>query len=174
MLKYFCFISLLSLSFTLQVGSVFPSIIGESLDGKSISIPEKTKGKKTLVGMAYSQKAEADLTTWYQPMYDKFIAKVGMFDSFYDVNVYFIAMFTGANQAAYEPALKKLRSDPNKELFPYIVFYKGDEEPYVGALNMKDKNSPYFFVLDENGKILYATSGSFSEKKMEDIEAVLE
>jgi len=44
----------------------------------------------------------------------------------------------------------------------------------VGALNMKDKNSPYFFVLDENGKILYATSGSFSEKKMEDIEAVLE
>ena len=32
----------------------------------------------------------------------------------------------------------------------------------------------YFFVLDKDGKILYATSGKYLAKKMDEIEAVME
>ena len=39
---------------------------------------------------------------------------------------------------------------------------------------MVEKNLPYFFVLDEEGKIVYATSGLYSEKKMSNIEEILD
>lgn len=166
---------LIALSFIVgPEGSVFPALSGETLEGKNVSLPADVAGKKTLVGMAYSAKAEEALMTWYQPVYDKFIAKLGMFDKDYDVNLYFIPMYIGLKQAAYESTKKKLRESNRKDLFPYILFYKGELSPYDAVLGLKDKNQPYFFVLDEKGKVIYHTTGNFTETKMEEIEALLQ
>jgi|JI9StandDraft_1071089.scaffolds.fasta_scaffold423390_1 hypothetical protein len=151
----------------------FPAISGEGLDGKKISLPVDCAGKKTLVGMAYSAKAQDALVSWYEPMFDKFVSKVGMFDYQYDVNLYFIPMFIGLKQSLYDATLKDLKSQNRKDLYPYVMFYKGDLAPYDEQLNMKDKNIPYLFVLNERGDIIHATNGNFSESKMEAIEEVL-
>jgi hypothetical protein len=175
-MKKILLVSLVGLAFNAlgQVGTLFPSLAGETLEARALSIPEDCKGKITLVGMAWSKKSEEILNTWYTPMYDKFVLKRGMFDSRYDVNMFFVPMYTGMKKAAYETTLKQLRESNRKDLFPYILFYKGSMEPYEKPLKLDDEALPYFFVLDEEGKILYATSGSFSEKKMEAVEAVLE
>lgn len=165
---------LLFYSLTNSNGKTFPSLNGETLEGKSVSLPADSKGKKTLIGMAYSAKAEEALMTWYQPIFDKFVSKVGMFDGDYDVNLYFIPMYIGLKQVAYDASLKKLKESNRKDLFPYILFYKGELAPYDKELEMTDKEVPYFFVLDESGKILYSAKGMFTDKKMEEIEAVLE
>lgn len=123
--------------------------------------------------MAYSSKVEEDLSSWYEPIYDKFVAKRGMFDKDYDVNLYFVPMYIGLKQAAYESTLKELKKSNRKDLFPYILFYKGSLEPYDTELKMSDKKQPYFFILDEQGKIIYSTSGVFTDKKMDEIEEVL-
>jgi len=157
-----------------QKGVSFPELSGETLEQNQVSLPESTLGKVTLVGMAYSKKSESILKTWYTPMYDKFVLKRGMFDSMYDVNMYFVPMYTGAKKLAYESTLKELRESSRKDLFPYILFYKGSMDPYTEVLKMEDKNMPYFFVLDEAGKVVYATSGLYSEKKMADIEVILD
>lgn len=157
-----------------QVGTVFPELTGETLEESQVSLPSSTLGKVTLIGLAYSKKSEDILKTWYTPMYDKFVLKRGMFDSMYDVNMYFVPMYTGAKKIAYESTLKELRESSRKDLFPYILFYKGSMEPYTEALKMVEKNLPYFFVLDEEGKIVYATSGLYSEKKMSNIEEILD
>lgn len=168
-------IGLVALSFVISpVGKVFPSLTGETLDGKSVTLPDAVKGKKSIIGMAYSSKAEEALMTWYQPIYDKFVAKVGMFDKDYDVNLYFVPMYIGLKQAAYEITKNKLKESNRKDLFPYILFYKGEISPYDKDLGLTDKNQPYFFVLDENGKVIYTATGTFSDTKMEEIEAVLE
>ena len=155
-------------------GKQFPQLTGETLSGKTITLPKDVQGKKTLIGMAYSAKAEEALNTWYQPVYDKFIAKLGMFDKDYDVSLYFIPMYIGLKQAAYESTLKELKKSSRKDLFPYILFYRGELSPYDTELQLKDKALPYFFILDENGKILYSTRGEFTERKMEEIEQVLQ
>ena len=124
--------------------------------------------------MAYSQKAEPLLKTWFQPAYDKFIAKRGMFDSFYDVNIFFIPMFVGIKQSAHDSNMKKTRQKENKELFPHILYWKGKLEELKGDLNMDRKDLPYFYVLDKEGKIIYSTTGRFTEKKMEEIEELLD
>jgi len=175
MIKFITGAAVVCLAFSpIQKGKQFPELSGETLDGKNITLPGAAKGKKTLIGMAYSAKAEEALNSWYQPVYDKFIAKLGMFDKGYDINLYFVPMYVGLKQAAYEASLKELKKSSRKDLFPYILFYKGELEPYGSSLKMDDKAEAYFFVLDEQGKIIYSTTGMYNDSKMEEIEALLD
>ena len=86
-------------SFVSDNNTAFPSMSGETLDGKKVTIPLVNSGKMTLVGLAYGSNAQEALVTWYEPVYDKFVAKVGMFDKQYDINLYFVPMFVGLKQA---------------------------------------------------------------------------
>jgi hypothetical protein len=87
------------------VGKQFPDMITESVDDKKITLPIDAKGKYTLLGLAYSKKSEDDLNSWLQPVFDKFLRKREglMANTGYDVNVYFIPMFTGIKSAAEKP-----------------------------------------------------------------------
>ena len=58
-------------------------------------------------------------------------------------------------------------------LIPSILFYKGNLKPYKDALDFQQKDIPYFFVLDKNGKIVYATSGSYTDEKMAKVEEIV-
>ncbi len=167
------FISVLSAQ---VVGKIFPAMEAETVEDKKVNLPEGVNGKFTLLGLAYSKKSEDELNTWFQPIFQKFIQKnKGLFEGFgYDVNVYFIPMFTGVNAAATGTAKKKALKNVDPNLLPFILFYKGELKPYKDALDFEKKDIPYFFVLDKEGKVIYATSGKYSENKMEEIEEVLE
>jgi hypothetical protein len=155
-----------------QTGKMFPALQGELLDGKTMTLPTTT-GKKTLVGLAYSSKAEDALKSWYQPLYDKFIAKKGMFDDQIDIETYFVAMYIGLKQTAYESTMNKLKESNRKDLYGHLLFYKGELEPYENTLKLEDKSMPYFFLIDEKGKIIFTMSGNFTEKKLEQLEEKL-
>ena len=170
----------ISLFFNLSVGQIigksFPDMDAENVEDEAVSLPTDTNGKYTLLGLAYSKKSESDLNTWFSPVFGKFIQKnEGIFGGFgYDVNVYFIPMFTGVNATATGTAKKKAAKNIDPQLLPYILFYKGKLKPYKDALAFEKKDVPYFFVLDEKGKVVYATSGAYSESKMDEIEEALE
>lgn len=160
-----------------QVGDVFPYLDGTTLTDKEVKLPADTKGKFTLIGMAYSKKSEDDLKTWFIPIYNTFIHKSSssLFgDIGYDVNVYFVPMFTGVKKAAASTAEKKMKQKTDPKLLPHILFYKGDLKTYKNALDFEKKDVPYFFVLDKEGKIIYATSGAYSKKKIEEVESLVE
>ena len=42
------------------------------------------------------------------------------------------------------------------------------------ALDFEKKDVPYFFLLDQTGKIVYATSGAYSERKMDGITGAID
>ncbi|NJN42928.1 MAG: hypothetical protein HC811_12545 [Flammeovirgaceae bacterium] len=158
------------------VGTVFPDMEAETVDDVKVILPEDTKGKYTLLGLAYSKKSEDELNSWFTPVFQKFIQKTnGLMAGFgYDVNVYFIPMFTGVNAAATGTAKKKAAKNIDPQLHPYILFYKGELKKYKEALDFEKKDIPYFFVLDPDGQIIFATSGAYSEDKMDDVEEVIE
>jgi len=165
-----------SFSFAQVVGKVFPDMTAETVEDKKVNLPADTKGKYTLLGLAYSKKSEDELNSWFNPIFSKFIQKTkGLMSGFgYDVNVYFIPMFTGVNAAATGTAKKKAIKNVDPQLLPYILFYKGELKTYKEALDFEKKDIPYFFVLDASGKIVYATSGKFSEAKLDEIEESIE
>lgn len=156
-----------------QVGTPFPELAGKNLEGKNITLPQDNDGKFTLVGMAYSKRAEANLGTWYNPVYNKFVLKSGLFDAEYDINIYLIPMFTGLQKAGFEKSRQKTLEVMDKPFLPYVLFYKGNLKTFKDPLKMDDPNLPYIFLIDPSGKVVYATSGRYIDKKMEDIEDFL-
>ncbi len=166
-------LALFSLLLCVGISSSFPSISGKTLNDKVISIPDDTSDKVTLVGMAYSKKAEGTLKSWFMPLYDKFVLKRGMFDKEYDINLYFVPMFTGLKKSAYENAYKKLKESNRKTLFDNIVFYKGDLEPYKTELGLNEKEKAYLFLLDTEGNIIHKVEGKFTEGKLEALEEAI-
>lgn len=158
------------------VGKMFPDLDAQTADDKKVQLPQDVKGKYTLLGLAYSKKAEDDLNTWFEPVFNKFIQKPKglMAGMGYDVNVYFVPMFTGINAAATGTAKRKAVKNIDPQLLPFILFYKGELKPYKESLEFERKDTPYFFVLDPTGKIVYATSGAYSDDKMDAVEAVLD
>ncbi|WP_017730570.1 hypothetical protein [Nafulsella turpanensis] len=180
MIKKIVFIGLLSflgLDLIAQTGQSFPSIEGETIDKQALSIPEDTKGKYTLVGMAFSKKSDDELESWFNPVYTRFLqdaGNAGLFADFaYDVNVYFVPMFSGLKKAAAGTAKRKALKKVDERLHPHIMFYVGEINSYRDALKLEERDQPYFFVLDKEGKIVYATSGAYSEKKMEEVETII-
>ena len=158
------------------VGKIFPEMEAETVEDKKIKLPRDVAGKYTLIGLAYSKKSEDDLNTWFQPVFEKFVQKTtGLLATLtYDVNVYFVPMFTGVNAAATGTAKRKAMKNIDPQLLPYILFYKGELKPYKEALDFEQRDIPYFFVLDPKGKIVHATSGKYSEEKMDAVEEKIE
>lgn len=185
MKKLILFVTIIFISFGFTknegvIGQLFPDMECENYNGDKIHLPIATKDKYTLLGMAFSNNAEENLKTWISPIYNKFIAttdpkEADVFDpSFdYDINLYFIPMFTGVNQLTSKQSKEKIRANTDKELYPHLLFYEGDKT-YKKELDFEKKDIPYFFVLDKTGKIVYATSGKYDSKKLEKIIDIIE
>jgi len=154
-------VALTAVSFTVKksvIGTVFPAMECEDYNGKAVNLPVDTKGKYTLLCCAFSTAAEPDL-------FDVHVD--------YDVNLYFIPMFTGFNKLASNSSKDKIRKATDKELWPYLLFYDGGKT-YKDELEFKKRDTAYFFVLDKNGKVVYTTSGKYDDKKMEQIIDIFE
>jgi hypothetical protein len=180
-MRIFCSFIFLFIILSFQVeaqvnGVKFPGLTGETLENKKINIPKTTLGKYTLVGLAQSKKAEDDLNTWLKPVFETFLMKTtGLFAAFnYDVNVYFVPVFTGLKTAAAGPARKKAIKNIDPRLHSNILFFKGNFKEYEETLKIEEKDLPYFFVLNQEGKVVYSTSGRYSDQKMQEVEAAIE
>ncbi len=171
------FIFSLGIFFNATGQGAFPEISGETLTGESVKIPETTNGKMTILGIAFSKKAEEDLRSWFEPAYTKFISppKVSFIpEDPWEGNLYFIPMLQGLAKTVSGKVEKELKEGIDPKLHEYIMMYKGSVKEYKDELDMKYSSTPYFFVLDEEGSILYRTEGSYADSKMEELESYLE
>ena len=172
-MKNILLIFLLSLSGSL-IGQQFPLLEGELLNSKSISLPEGCIGKYSLLGLAYSQKAEENLRSWYDPAIDKFILKRGMFDSEYDVNIFFIPMFHGVTKVTYAKSFKKVKQLTDERLWEHVIYYKGEIASYKESLGFEGKDKPLFLLLDPEGNILEKFSGRYKEEYFETVTNIID
>lgn len=157
-----------------QVGKQFPTIPVVDLNEKEVTIPADSKGKFTLVGVAFSEDAQKDLYSWSQPVFSMFMDDDNLNSLVYDPEVYLILMFTGVNKIAYNNAREQIKAGTEESLNDNVVMYKGKMEDYRKTLNMKDRKTPHFFVLDKEGKIIYETEGRYSAKELNKVADLIE
>ncbi len=153
-------------------GIMFPAMSGETLKDRKVSIPAGLKGKNALIVLAVSKAAEEDLKTWMDPLNDKFIAKTELLAS--DIHIYLVPMLSGAKAVGAGSAQEKMKKDVDPSLLDHIIVYHGDVNKIKATLKMTEKKLPYIFILDNAGKIIYSTSGPYSEDKMDKIEDVID
>jgi hypothetical protein len=151
-----------------------PEFSGNTADNKPVQLPEQLKGKFSLLGFASSMKAQTDLETWLDPVYQKFIAKTGLMDDLYDINVFFIPIFTGTNITFAASMKKKAKEYVQEDLKEHLLFCTEKGKEIIEKLNMSEKDVPYFFLLNKEGKIVYRTSGAFSDSKFDTIDDLIE
>ncbi len=176
-LSLIIFLFIFFTSQSLRAQNVFPNIDGITLLDKSMSLPNDTKGKKTLVGLAFSKKSDEDLRSWFEPAYRTFInppknSLIPVTD--YNVNLVFIPMLKGAAKAASGKIIQKMKEGIDTSLHSYIMVYEGSINDYKDVLNFGAKDVPYFFILDEDGNIIHDTSGEYSDDKFDEITTLLE
>jgi len=160
-----------------QSNESFPVMEAETLSRKLINIPENLNGKYSLIGLAFSKKSEEYLNSWFQPAYNQFIykpEKPSLFAVQYDINLYFVPMFTGVKRPAYEKVMESVAKDIDPLLYPHVLFYKGAIKEYKEFLNFDGKEVPYFYVLDPLGNIVFSTSGKYTDAKMQQIVNILD
>ena len=157
-----------------QKSEPFPTIEVFNLNEEKLVIPDDTKGKFTLVGVAFSEDAQEDLYSWSQPVFSEFMDDNNLSSLVYDPHVHLILMFTGANQIAYKKAKDQITEGTDASLKDNVVLYKGKMEDYRKTLKMKDRKKPYFFVLDKSGKIIYTAEGRYSKKVLQEVGNLIE
>ena len=158
----------------LLLAQTIPVINGITAENKPIKIPQDLKGKYSLLCFASSLKAQADLESWLDPIYQKFIAKTGLMDDAYDINLFFIPIVTTSNAAFANSMKKKLKENTQTDLLPNILFCQGNEEEILKQLNMLKSDIPHFILLDKNANIIYRTSGKYTEEKFDAIDELIE
>ncbi len=169
----------LSLIFILMIFNIvkaqsLPEIAGNTVENKTIHMPSELKGKFSLLGFASSMKAQPDLETWLDPIYQKFIAKTGLMDDMYDLNIFFIPVLTGTNLTFAASMKKKFKEMAQEDLKPHLLFCTENGKEILEKLSMNKSDIPYFLLLDKEGKILYRTSGAYSEDKFDAIDNLIE
>ena len=163
-----------------QVGEMYPTMSGENLQRKDVSLPIKN-GKVTLIALAYSEKSEDDLKAWRSALFDLFIQAPGtdLFDfDPYDGNVKFVVLLMGINKAAAGKVKTKLEENVKDHWKEHIVVVKGKNIDNYPSLDLgkakKERTKPYFFLLDKNGQIAYTTSGSYTKEKYNELDKKLQ
>jgi len=155
----------------LSAQTTFPVIQGETTEGSEVTLPQAAPAGFTVIAIAYGKKAQPILETWYGPAYSRFVNKQGLFADSYHADLFLVPIFVGLNKSAYGTSMKELKRSADPDIARRVVFFKGDAKAVIEALGMKDKDIPYFFVLDKNGRIVAHVSGAFSVDKLDALEA---
>ena len=157
-----------------QVKTNFPTLVGHTLEGTAITLPENPAKKFTIVGICFKRTAEDALKTWINPMYNTFVAKANSSDYFdvanyYDVNYFFIPLISGFKKAANE-----FKANTQEDLWKNVIDCDTDIKLLKEQLKPSDENAPYFFVINLQGKIVEVVSGKFTEDKMDKLQEAID
>ena len=158
------------LFFSLQgIAQQFPTLVCENMNDKKVTIPDDVKGRKTVVAMAMSAKAEKSLRAWNTPLYNSLIADgMGglMSGRMYDANLCFVGMVKGIAKLATSEIKERTKKNTDKKLHDNFMISDQNVNDFAKEVNIKDTGEPQFFVLDANGKIIYHTSGNYTDDKL--------
>ncbi|MFN5884950.1 MAG: hypothetical protein ACK445_06385 [Bacteroidota bacterium] len=150
----------------------FPEITCQTLSGKTIQLPADMKGKKTVVVIAMSLKAEKELRNWTTPLYNSLLAPgIGglMGGNLYQANVCFVGMLKGVAKLAPSEIKDKARQNIDKKLWDNYMITEKDVKAFMVDANISNTDEPHFFVLDKEGRTIYYTSGKYSDEKLDEI-----
>ena len=166
-------LTLLLIAGSLSVNeSVFPSISCTNLKDEVIQLPSAISGKRTVIAMMLSLKADKMMQKWNQPLYRALLADGAggmMGGNMYNANLYFVGVVKGLQKLALPEIIKKAKKEVDVKYHPFFMYTNAEIDLLIKAIDIKNVDEPQFIVLETDGKILYKTSGEYSDDKLNDI-----
>ena len=95
-------------------------------------------------------------------------------DDAFDVNVFFVPLIKSTNTSLIELVKRKFRENTQEDFKSHILFLDTPSEKIISDLRLTDQNIPYIFLLNKEGKILFRSSGAYSDEKFDQIDEMIE
>lgn len=135
----------------------FPTVSGETLSGNTVTLPDFFSGQYNLVILPFDREQQEDVVNWLpfvqalQGQYDGLAYySIGALP---DVAAPVRLMISGGMRLAVEPAVQEVA----------VLLYLEDQQAFADALNISSLEQTQLLILDEQGDVLWQTSGVYHE-----------
>lgn len=140
---------------SLHTGDVFPQFSGETLAGKTVTLP--AAGTDMVLVFSFSRKAAEDVRVWSEHLSN---------DPYSRIPVYGIIEMESAPKLFRGMAVAGIRSStPTSVQSRTIVLYR-DENLWEERLSVSDRSRAYVVLLEPNGRIRWMNSGAFTDAEV--------
>jgi hypothetical protein len=131
-----------------------PKLHGETLDGKTIVLPDAAAGKVTLLVFGASKKGGEQTGPWK----DHFAADFGSNPQ----TSYYVAALLQSVPSVFRGVIRSgMRSGTPDAARPHVLTSASDEAAWKKYLNITDDSLPSVLLLDETGHRLLGYNGTF-------------
>lgn len=145
-------------------GTVFPEVIGQSLEKEQVNIPKDFSGKLTLLLVGYKQDSQFDIDRWL----------IGLDMTKTLVDVYEIPTIQGMFPRMFSTLINNgMRRGIPKELWKGVVTVYADGDKVQAFTGNESPNNTRVILLDENGKIRYFYDRGFSVAALNGLRNIL-
>ncbi len=172
-------LSLLLVLFALlsfKAGVVFPTLTCTNLKDEAVKVPTDFAGKRTVIALMLSTRADKYMQKWAQPLYNSLVADgMGgmMGGNMYQARLCFVGAVKGLAKIALPEMIKKAKTEVDKKYHANFMYTDNELNELTKSLNITDKSIPHFIVLETDGSVLYQTQGEFTDDKLNDITGAL-
>ncbi len=145
------------------VGERFPSVRGESLDGKEYRLPEDLAGKKAVLLVGYVMETQFDLDRWL----------LGLAQAEVGVPVYEVPTIEGLLPGVFAGAIDSgMRSGIPSEDWAVVVTVYADAGDIVAFTGNDRPRNGRILLLDETGKVLWFHDRGYSARLALELKAM--
>jgi hypothetical protein len=131
-----------------------PKLHGQTLDGRSIVLPDEAAGKVALLVLGASRKGGEQTNPWK----DHFIADFGV-DS---RAAYYVAALLQRVPAPFRAVIRtSMRNGTPNAARGHVLTSASDEDAWKNYLGMRNDSLPGVLLLDESGHALWSHVGAF-------------
>ncbi len=148
------------------IGSVPPKLQGQTLEDKSIALPEAAAGKVTLLLISTSRKAGERCGPWRE----RFASDFG---SDPVVTYYVAALLESAPSFIRGMIRSGIRKGTPPAAQPHTLTSSSDEAAWKAYLNNKDDSVPAILLLDATGHLRWSYNGVFGTEAYEKLKQAM-
>lgn len=136
----------------------FPEIRGTCLNKIPFTFPNDLKGKLNILILPFRKTSKLLLERWLS-FIEILISDISFLD------YYQIRVFNRSLRIIRRYLDERVRRNTLEKDFSRIIHFYQESHLLTNILNLKDPNSIYIFLLDQNGKILWKTEGKYDLDK---------
>jgi len=147
------------------VGSFFPNVSGESLEGETVKMPEAFTEGNTLFLIGYVQNSQFDIDRWL----------IGLDMTQTDVAVYELPTMQGMFPKFFKTRINDgMRKGIPKALWKGVVTIYSDGEQVQKFTGNINANNARVVLLNKLGEVIYFNDEGFSVQGLKDLREVLD
>lgn len=134
----------------------FPTVSGENLNGATLTFPDDFTGDYNLIIVSFDREQQEAIVDWLP-----FVQ--GLKAEFSGLEYYSIAALPDVSAPVRLLISSGMRLAIDDELKDVVVlFYLDDQQAFADALAIANLEETQLFILDQNGGVIWHTSGGYS------------